>query len=186
MRVVIPGAQSIDLRSLIDEAISRTGGVLAARIGGSLADIVVLVFQLFVTLFALFFFLRDANAIMRHVRRALPFGDLRHCFVGSAAEGTGRMHHAMTFSAACVRPSDSIQSSFAKRGERDAARRIVNRMVSAGRLRELQRGVDTVSRAECIWPFINAARAQGAGATFRHNAPHERCSIALLYVNENL
>ena len=77
VRVLIPGAQSIDLRSLIDETISRTGGVLAARIGGLLADIVVLLFQLFVTLFALFFFLRDANAIMRHVRRALPFGDLR-------------------------------------------------------------------------------------------------------------
>ena len=77
MRVLIPGAQSIDLRSLIDEAISRTGGVLATRIGGLLADIVVLLFQLFVTLFALFFFLRDASGIMRHVRRALPFGDLR-------------------------------------------------------------------------------------------------------------
>ena len=77
IRVLIPGAQSIDLRSLIDEAISRTGGVLATRIGGLLADIVVLLFQLFVTLFALFFFLRDANGIMRHVRRALPFGDLR-------------------------------------------------------------------------------------------------------------
>jgi predicted PurR-regulated permease PerM len=77
IRVLIPGAQSIDLRSLIDEAISRTGGVLAARIGGLLADIVVLLFQLFVTLFALFFFLRDANGIMRLVRRALPFGDLR-------------------------------------------------------------------------------------------------------------
>jgi predicted PurR-regulated permease PerM len=77
VRVLIPGAQSIDLRSLIDEVISRTGGVLATRIGGLLADIVVLLFQLFVTLFALFFFLRDANGIMRHVRRALPFGDLR-------------------------------------------------------------------------------------------------------------
>ena len=77
IRALIPGAQSIDLRSLIDEAISRTGGFLAARVGGLLADILVLLFQLFLTLFALFFFLRDANAIMRDVRRALPFEDLR-------------------------------------------------------------------------------------------------------------
>lgn len=78
IRAVIPGAQSIDLRSLIDEAISRTGGFLAARVGGLLADIVVLLFQLFVTLLAVFFFLRDSNAIMREVRRALPFDDLRN------------------------------------------------------------------------------------------------------------
>ena len=36
-----------------------------------------LLFQLFVTLFALFFFLRDANTIMQEVRRSLPFEDLR-------------------------------------------------------------------------------------------------------------
>jgi predicted PurR-regulated permease PerM len=77
IRVLVPGAQSTDLRSLVDQAISRTGGFLAARAGGVLADIVVLLFQLFLTLFALFFFLRDADAIMREVRRALPFEDLR-------------------------------------------------------------------------------------------------------------
>jgi predicted PurR-regulated permease PerM len=77
IRVFIPGAQAVDLRSLIDEAISRTGGFFAARVGGLLADIVVLLFQLFVTLFALFFLLRDANTIMQQVRRSLPFEDLR-------------------------------------------------------------------------------------------------------------
>jgi predicted PurR-regulated permease PerM len=77
IRALVPGAQTIDLRSVIDEALSRTGGFLAARVGGLLADIVVLVFQLFVTLFALFFFLRDAGAIMREVRRVLPFEDVR-------------------------------------------------------------------------------------------------------------
>lgn len=77
IRTFIPGAQTIDLRSLIDEAISRTGGFLAARVGGLLADIVVLLFALFVTLFALFFFLRDADTIMQEVRRSLPFEELR-------------------------------------------------------------------------------------------------------------
>jgi predicted PurR-regulated permease PerM len=77
IRGLIPGAQTIDLRNLIEEAISRTAGFLAARVGGLLADIVVLLFQLFVILFALFFFLRDADTIMKEVRRSLPFEDLR-------------------------------------------------------------------------------------------------------------
>jgi predicted PurR-regulated permease PerM len=50
---------------------------VASRIGGLLADIAVLLFYLFVTLLALFFFLRDADTIMRHIRRTLPFEDLR-------------------------------------------------------------------------------------------------------------
>ena len=77
IRALIPGASAIDLGSLIDDAISRTGGFLAGRVGGLLADILVLLFQLFVTLFALFFFLRDADTIMRELRRALPFDELR-------------------------------------------------------------------------------------------------------------
>jgi predicted PurR-regulated permease PerM len=77
IRGFIPGAQAVDLRVLIDQAISRTGGFLAVRIGGLLADIAVLLFQLFVTLFALFFFLRDADPLMQHLRRLLPFEDLR-------------------------------------------------------------------------------------------------------------
>jgi predicted PurR-regulated permease PerM len=77
IRVLLPGAQSVDLRSLIEDVISRTGGFVAARIGGLLADIAVLLFQLLVTLIALFFFLRDADAIMRDVRALLPFEDLR-------------------------------------------------------------------------------------------------------------
>lgn len=77
IRVFIPGAQSVDLTALIEEAMAKGGGFMAARVGGVLANILVLLFQLFVTLFALFFFLRDAEPIMSHVRRALPFEDLR-------------------------------------------------------------------------------------------------------------
>ena len=77
IRGSIPGAQSIDLRTLLDDVVSRTGGVLAARVGGLLADIVVVLFQLFVTLFALFFFLRDSDTIMYEVRRSLPFEEFR-------------------------------------------------------------------------------------------------------------
>lgn len=77
VRAFIPGAQDVDLRTLIKDVTSRTAGLLASRVGGLLADIVVLFFHLFVTLFALFFFLRDADTIMRELRRLLPFEELR-------------------------------------------------------------------------------------------------------------
>ncbi len=77
IRGLIPGAQAIDLESLIDATISRTGGALATLVGGVLADLAVVLFQLFVTLLALFFLLRDAEEIMRYIRRALPFEELR-------------------------------------------------------------------------------------------------------------
>ena len=77
IRFLIPGTQSLDLGTLIEDVISRGGGFLAARAGGLLAVIVVVLFQLVITLLALFFFLRDGDAIMRDVRRALPFDDLR-------------------------------------------------------------------------------------------------------------
>ena len=77
VRGFIPGAANADLGMLVQDAMSRTGGFLAAQIGGLLADLLLLVFQLFVTLFALFFFLRDADAIMREMRRSLPFEELR-------------------------------------------------------------------------------------------------------------
>jgi predicted PurR-regulated permease PerM len=77
VRALIPSVATADLGTLLHEAITRVGGFLAARIGGLLADLVVLLFQLFVTLFGLFFFLRDADTIMRELRRAIPFEDLR-------------------------------------------------------------------------------------------------------------
>lgn len=77
IRFLIPGTQTLDLSTLIEGVISKGGGFLAARAGGLLADIVVVLFQLVVTLLALFFFLRDGDAIMRDVRRALPFDELR-------------------------------------------------------------------------------------------------------------
>lgn len=77
IRVLIPGASSVDLGTLVDDAISKIGGFIASSVGGLLANIAVLLFQLFVTLIALFFFLRDADAIARELRRALPFEELR-------------------------------------------------------------------------------------------------------------
>ena len=75
--VYIPGTQTIDLATLLNQASANVAGFVAARIGGLLADLAVFVFQLFVTLFALFFLLRDAPSIMRLMRRVLPFEDRR-------------------------------------------------------------------------------------------------------------
>ena len=81
VRVYIPGAHALDLGSLVNQASANVAGFIGARVGGLLADLAVFVFHLFVTLFALYFLLRDAGAIMRAIRRALPFDEPRHASV---------------------------------------------------------------------------------------------------------
>lgn len=76
-RVYIPGARNVDLGTFISQASTNIAGFLAARVGGLLADLAVFVFHLFVTLFALFFLLRDSGGIMRLMRGSLPFEELR-------------------------------------------------------------------------------------------------------------
>lgn len=76
-RAYIPGAQGLELGELLNQASANIAGFLAARVGGLLADLAVFVFHLFVTLFALYFLLRDSSSIMRAMRRALPFDEPR-------------------------------------------------------------------------------------------------------------
>jgi predicted PurR-regulated permease PerM len=73
----IPGARALDFGALVNQASANVAGFLAARVGGLLADLALFVFHLFVTLFALYFLLRDASSIMRGIRRALPFDEPR-------------------------------------------------------------------------------------------------------------
>jgi predicted PurR-regulated permease PerM len=68
---------ALDLAALLEDAGSRAAGALATRAGGLLADLAIIIVQLFVTLIALFFLLRDAKGIMRRVRMALPFDERR-------------------------------------------------------------------------------------------------------------
>jgi predicted PurR-regulated permease PerM len=76
-RFYVPGMQAIDLATLLNQASANVARFLATRVGGLLADVAVFIFQLFVTLFALFFLLRDSPSIMRLMRRALPFEEGR-------------------------------------------------------------------------------------------------------------
>jgi predicted PurR-regulated permease PerM len=76
-RVYVPGTQAIELGTLLNQASANVARFLATRVGGLLADVAVFIFQLFVTLFALFFLLRDSPSIMRAIRRALPFEESR-------------------------------------------------------------------------------------------------------------
>jgi len=76
-RAYIPGLWKLDLASIINQASANLAKFVAARVGGLLADLAVFVFHLFVTLFALYFILRDSGSIMRAIRRALPFDEPR-------------------------------------------------------------------------------------------------------------
>jgi predicted PurR-regulated permease PerM len=62
-----------DLPALVREAASRAGQYLASELGAVIRNILLFLFELFVTLFALFFFLRDSGSILERFRNALPF-----------------------------------------------------------------------------------------------------------------
>jgi predicted PurR-regulated permease PerM len=69
------GEAGSDLPALVRENTSRMGAALAAELGAVLANIAVFLFELSVTLFALFYFLRDGDAIVETLRAVLPFDD---------------------------------------------------------------------------------------------------------------
>jgi predicted PurR-regulated permease PerM len=62
-----------NLEDLIRQAANWIAGAVAGQAGALLRNVVVLVVDLVVTLFAVFFFFRDGDAIMAGVRRVLPF-----------------------------------------------------------------------------------------------------------------
>jgi predicted PurR-regulated permease PerM len=67
-------AQStVDLPGLVRQGASRLGEYLASELGAVLRNIVLFLFELVVMLFALFYILRDGEAIMKRIRLFLPF-----------------------------------------------------------------------------------------------------------------
>src|SRR5260370_25862824 len=62
-----------DLSTLVKQAAGRVAEFLATRLGAVLRNVASFVFDLFVMLFALFFFFRDGGGIVDAVRLLLPF-----------------------------------------------------------------------------------------------------------------
>jgi predicted PurR-regulated permease PerM len=78
---------TVDLAGLIRQYASRLGGTLASELGAVVRNIVVFVFELFVMLFALFFFLRDGDAVLDRFRLFLPFEEgMRERMLAEARE----------------------------------------------------------------------------------------------------
>jgi predicted PurR-regulated permease PerM len=74
----VPGLDpNADLFGMLEAAVQKQAGFLAERVGTILRNIAAFVFDLFVMLFALFYFFRDADHIIRGVRSILPF-DAEH------------------------------------------------------------------------------------------------------------
>jgi predicted PurR-regulated permease PerM len=67
------GANLPDLEDVVRQVTTWIAGVVAGQAGAFVRNVVVIVVDLVVTLFAVFFFFRDGDAIMAAVRRAMPF-----------------------------------------------------------------------------------------------------------------
>ena len=74
----VPGLDpNADVLNMVEQAVQTQAGFLAQRLGTILKNIATFIFDLFVMIFALFYFFRDADEIMRGVRNILPF-DAKH------------------------------------------------------------------------------------------------------------
>ena len=64
---------TVDLPELVRQGASRAGEYMASELGRVIRNIVVFLFELFVMLFALFYFLRDGDSMLDRFRHFLPF-----------------------------------------------------------------------------------------------------------------
>ena len=71
----VPSLAPERLSQSISAAAQRIGGALAEASGKLIGGVALIVVDLFIALFALFFFLRDAPGIVRMIRVFLPFDD---------------------------------------------------------------------------------------------------------------
>ena len=72
-RVHLPLPSADEMRARVTEAVAGLAGGLASRAGGLLRNVAVFLFDLVLTLFILFFLLRDAGSFAGAVSRLLPF-----------------------------------------------------------------------------------------------------------------
>jgi len=64
---------TVDLPDLVRQGASRAGEYMASELGRVIRNFVVFLFELFVMLFALFYFLRDGDSMLDRFRHFLPF-----------------------------------------------------------------------------------------------------------------
>jgi predicted PurR-regulated permease PerM len=70
----IPGLDpDADVLEMLAEAVQKQAGFLAERLGTILRNIAEFIFDLFVMIFAMFYFFRDGHQMIRGVRSILPF-----------------------------------------------------------------------------------------------------------------
>ena len=70
----VPGLDpNADVVDMLQQAVQKQAGFLAQRLGSVLKNIATFIFDLFVMIFALFYFFRDADEIIRGVHSFLPF-----------------------------------------------------------------------------------------------------------------
>jgi predicted PurR-regulated permease PerM len=83
----VPFVSRIDLLSMAPDALQRAGAFLMASSGAILSNVATFFVDLALALFATFFLLRDADAIMRAVRRILPMSlEAREAFITRTAD----------------------------------------------------------------------------------------------------
>ena len=70
---IAAGGIALDLPGLVRQGAGQAGEYMATELGRVIRNIVVFLFELFVMLFALFYFLRDGDSILGRFRLFLPF-----------------------------------------------------------------------------------------------------------------
>jgi predicted PurR-regulated permease PerM len=68
-----PAYHAVDIVAMAQRAVIYAAGFVGSRLGSVFRNAIVFVFDLFVTLFALFYIFRDADWIVANFRRLLPF-----------------------------------------------------------------------------------------------------------------
>lgn len=64
-----------DLEDFIKRSTAQAAGIIANSAGALFKNVVLMIVDLIVMLFALFFFFRDGDAVMRRIRQVLPFDE---------------------------------------------------------------------------------------------------------------
>jgi predicted PurR-regulated permease PerM len=83
----VPGQTPESLSQLLHRAIEATATFLASKIGVVLRNVAIFIFDLVVTIIAMFYFFRDSEEIMARLRQVLPFDrESREEIVGKSRE----------------------------------------------------------------------------------------------------